>query len=61
MAEVIEVKELPEPEKAVVVKVKSLEDLKRIADLYQVPLILKKDKDHYTYVEGLRAAVTYRA
>ena len=61
MAEIIEVKELPEPEKAGIVKVKSLEDLKRIADLYQVPVILKKDKDHYLYVEALRAAVTFRA
>ena len=41
--------------------VDSLENITKIAELYQVPLILRKGKEHYMYVEDLKAVITYKA
>ena len=60
MAEIIEVEALPEVKNGGNIKVKSIDDLNRIAELYEVPLILRKKKDHYLFVEQLKSIVIYK-
>ena len=60
MAEIIEVDELPEFKNGGNIKVKSMDDLYKIAELYEVPLILKKKKEHYLFIEQLKSPVIYK-
>ena len=60
MVEIIEVDALPEVKNGGNIKVKSMDDLHKIAELYEVPLILKKKKDHYLFVEQLKSIVIYK-
>jgi len=51
MAEIIEVKHVPNLAKGSNVLVNSLEDLQKIAELNNVPMILKDAKAYYLYID----------
>ena len=50
MVEIMEVKHIPLSGKTGNVIVRSLDDLKKIADLNKKPLIFKKDKEYFLVV-----------
>ena len=60
MAEIIEVDELPGVKNGGNRKVGSIDDLHKIAELFEVPLILKKKKEHYLFVEELKSLFIYK-
>jgi len=62
VAEIIEVKQVPWTDKAEnLIAVTSVDDLNKIAEIYQIPVILKKGKEQFIYVDALKSVITYKA
>ena len=60
MVEIVEIKHMPGIAKGWNVLVNSVDDLKKIAEAYKVPIILKCGKEHYIRVPELNGMVTYK-